>query len=377
LVITNGGVVVGTDGRIGCRWWVSNNLASVSGEGSLWTNSNTLSVGDYGTENQLEISDGGTVIATELNLGAQPTSAGNRLTVDDGTLRVRGNLDIRRGTGMLNAGLVETDLLLLTNATGSLQFKGGTLSARSATVSNGSAFVVGGGARAATYRMTAATGSGHSFDNGLLISSNSVLSGSGTITGSPITLAAGAVLEPGLSIGTIVFSRTPALQGRVVMDISRSAGMLTNDRIQVIGPLVYGGELTVSNMGPDSLAEGDRFPLFEASSYAGSLTTIILPVLPAGLQWADRLLMDGSIEVIAQRGLSISAVTRAGTNLVLEITGGSSAGDWNLLTSTNLTLPPINWSTQSWGVFDGFGNVRLTNGIDFDEPRRYYRISTP
>jgi len=71
----------------------------------------------------------------------------------DGTLTVNGNLavnfegpgilDLQRGTIVLNAGLIETDSLLLTNSAGFLTFNGGTLITHGGTVSNGQNFVVG------------------------------------------------------------------------------------------------------------------------------------------------------------------------------------------------------------------------------------------
>ena len=59
-----------------------------------------------------------------------------------------------RGTNVFNAGLIETDQLLLTNGGLSrFEFNGGTLITRGGTISNGQDFVVGAsGATAATAR---------------------------------------------------------------------------------------------------------------------------------------------------------------------------------------------------------------------------------
>jgi hypothetical protein len=47
-----------------------------------------------------------------------------------------------------------------------------------------------------------------------------------------------------------------------------------------------------------------------------------------------------------------------------------------LLTTTNLA-PPVNWSTNLTGDFDGQGNLILTNAILSKESRRYFIIRVP
>ena len=53
------------------------------------------------------------------------------------------SLDVRRGTNVLNAGLIDVGQLLLTNTQGVFEFKGGTLVTRGAVISNGAPFIVG------------------------------------------------------------------------------------------------------------------------------------------------------------------------------------------------------------------------------------------
>src|SRR5439155_4497842 len=121
----------------------SNNLAVVTGSGSLWSNSFDLRVGEVGAANRLIVSNNAVVAAgTAVYIGFDPASTRNRLTVDGGTLRTTNAaatavLDIRRGTNVLNAGLIEVDKLLLTNTLGFFEFNGGALSVKSSTVNNG------------------------------------------------------------------------------------------------------------------------------------------------------------------------------------------------------------------------------------------------
>jgi T5SS/PEP-CTERM-associated repeat protein len=63
LVISNGGIVtVGVDSKIGDLATASNNSVLVTGPSSIWTNSGTLYVGNYGSGNSLVISNGGRVL---------------------------------------------------------------------------------------------------------------------------------------------------------------------------------------------------------------------------------------------------------------------------------------------------------------------------
>ena len=118
----------------------------------------------------------------------------------------------------------------------------------------------------------------HSFSNGLSISTNASLIGNGTITGA-VSVSSGGTFVPGTSVGRIALSNSPGLAGTTIMEISKSSSVLTNDQIQVTGLLTYGGTLTVINIGPDALALGDRFPLFNASGYGGAFSVTNRPEL--------------------------------------------------------------------------------------------------
>ena len=89
------------------------------------------------------------------------------------------------------------------------------------------------------------------------------------------------------------------------------------------------------------------------------------------------MLASGSITVIGNPVPGLGGVTQAGTNLFMNVTNGAPGGTWKLLTSTNVILPVASWNTNSSGVFDGLGNVAVTNGINFTEPQRFYRIKVP
>jgi T5SS/PEP-CTERM-associated repeat protein len=383
LLVSDRGLVVSFAGILGERFANStNNLAVVTGAGSLWSNATTLRVGNVGAANRLVVSNGATVFAgSAVYAGFDPTSTNNRLTVDGGTLRTTnasatGVLDVRRGTNVLNAGLIEVDRLLLTNTLGIFEFNGGTLSARNSAVNNGQLFRVGNGVSPATFALT---GNGaHAFANGLTVSANALLTGNGAINGI-LSVQTSGTLAPGASVGKIVLSNSPSLQGAVVMEISKNGAARTNDVVQVVGALTYGGSLVVSNLGPSALAAGDRFQLFTASSFAGSFSSITLPPLAFGLAFTNKLLADGSIEVVlvAVSQPKFSTISVSGTNVILSGTNGTAGQNYAMLTTTNVATPSSNWVSLVTNQFDSNGNFSFTNGIIASERQRYFRIRTP
>src|SRR5205814_2142379 len=154
---------------------------------------------------------------------------------------------------------------------------------------NASFFRVGNGVSAANFNLA---GNGlHEFIGTAIVSvsANGTLTGNGTLSGN-LNVLSGGKLSPGASIGKIVLNNSPSLGGTVVMEISKNGATLTNDQIQVIGPLTYGGSLTVNDLGPSTLAAGDNFRLFVASSYAGSFSSLSLPALGPELIWTNKLL---------------------------------------------------------------------------------------
>jgi len=382
FVVMNGGRMRNTSANIGANPSASNNLALVTGPGSSWTNLDELQVGVRGSGNQLIVSNAGLVFTEGVVVGSEATSTNNRSIVDGGTLLARdagaGALDIRRGTHVLNAGLIDVDLLLLTNVGGFFEFNGGTLSAMNSRVSNGTLFRVGDGVSPATFNLA---GNGlHEF-NAILaatISSNATFTGNGTMGGAiPLQFLAGSRLAPGASVGKMVFSNSPALSGTAMMEISKNGTALTNDQIQVLAPLTYGGSLVVSNLGPTALAMGDRFPLFSAPSYTGAFSTVTLPPLPVGLDWTNKLSLDGSIEVIGSVQPGFAGISLAGTNVILFGTNGVPGANYAILTATNIALPLSNWLSIATNQFDAGGGFSFSNAIIPGEPQRYFELRIP
>jgi hypothetical protein len=148
--------------------------------------------------------------------------------------------DIRRGTNQLSSGLIDADVLILTNTLGNFEFNGGTLNVRTSIVANGQTFLVGNGVNAALLNLVA-TGV-HSFTNSVMLRSNATLAGNGTIS-NVIIMQSGGRLIPGPAqggIGKMFLGLPPSLNGTVIMEISKNGTGLTNDQIQLAGSLTYG-----------------------------------------------------------------------------------------------------------------------------------------
>src|SRR6266481_6132329 len=77
LVVSNGAVVADVDGFLGHDPGASNNVAVVTGVGSVWSNRLNLNVGFDGAGNQLVVSNGAFVRANIGQIGFNPSSSNN------------------------------------------------------------------------------------------------------------------------------------------------------------------------------------------------------------------------------------------------------------------------------------------------------------
>ncbi|MHC5112712.1 MAG: hypothetical protein ACYTHJ_22885, partial [Planctomycetota bacterium] len=133
---------------------------------------------------------------------------------------------------------------------------------------------------------------------GFQLQNGQTLQGNGVVVG-PVTTLAGSTLAPGASTGTLNFTSTLTLAGDTLMEIQRNATP-TNDLVQGVTTLTYGGTLTVVNSGMNALLGGEVFQLFSASTYTGAFTTTNLPALGGGLTWdTSGISVDGTITVVA------------------------------------------------------------------------------
>ena len=237
LTISNGGRVEnGSWGYIGFDTSSSNNTALVTGVGSLWTN-NVLVVGNNGVGNSLVISNGGSVYAHGIIVGASSSSANNLIRVfGTGSELVvtnfmgTGTYDIRRGTNIQNGGTVRAGNLLVTNTLGSYQFNGGSLITKNTAYSNGTDFILG------TNSSFIANGGNHNFQNRLYLGN--------TGTSNSLTISNGA--KVGNSLGLLGFASTSSNNSALV---TGTGSQWSNRTDLYVGNSGAANSLTISNGG--------------------------------------------------------------------------------------------------------------------------------
>lgn len=82
LEVSEGATVTNKNGRLGADLTSNGNLVSVSGTGSLWQNNGTLRVGDKGSDNTIDIYNGGRVnVAGNTFIGYAASSSYNSVSV--------------------------------------------------------------------------------------------------------------------------------------------------------------------------------------------------------------------------------------------------------------------------------------------------------
>ncbi|MEO7299082.1 MAG: GH25 family lysozyme [Verrucomicrobiota bacterium] len=299
LLVRDGALVEVGTGAVGDNG--TQNVAVVADGGSTWRNFKTLFVGASGSSSQLFITNNGTVTTTNLVVGNTASSTNNSIIMTSGNLFVTnassgGAFDLRRGVVTLNSGLLVADTLLMTNGNSSeFNFFGGTLRVRNTTVSSGAIFNVGGFGGRPTLELI---GSGtHNFADGLTLSSDATLAGSGSVIGN-ISMAGTLLPGNANAIGrlNITGGITFATTSTNVFELNQSLG--TNDNLAGLTSVAYGGALVVTNLA-GTLIAGDTFKLFDSAIYSGSFSSITLPPLNSGLFWKNTLATNGSIQVIA------------------------------------------------------------------------------
>ncbi len=129
LVIQSNGCVLNADAYIGDYFSSSNNNVRVT-SGGLWWN-NSVSVGNGSSSNSVLVA-GGTVLAANLTIGLASGPCDNFVEVDSGSLYVTNAtgdavLDVRYGTLVLKGGTLQVDTMVMTNACGLFVPQGGTL----------------------------------------------------------------------------------------------------------------------------------------------------------------------------------------------------------------------------------------------------------
>jgi T5SS/PEP-CTERM-associated repeat protein len=129
LVISNGAQVVNASGAIGAYSLGSNNSVRVA-DNAVWRNT-TLRVGDQGSSNTLVVA-GGTVYSTNLTVGFASSNCNNLVALDSGSVVATNAthnavVEVRRGQLIVTGGILQADILVITNACEQFVHTGGAV----------------------------------------------------------------------------------------------------------------------------------------------------------------------------------------------------------------------------------------------------------
>jgi fibronectin-binding autotransporter adhesin len=396
-----------------------NNLGLSNGmAGSVLVSSGTLSLhaggsqyGTLGNAAGIVISAGATLALLDSNDLSGAGGLRQNITLNGGTLtdlglnQAIGSLTLNGGAvtgggspaaGSFNLGgdcIANTNLTLaaqnITTASGTTFYvkASNTLTVTGAIIGPGGLNFAGPGnlvlSASNTYAGNTTVSSGSFLVYGAL-GTGSLTVGGGTfggaaVIGGPATMLSGAnfLISPGV-IGGFACNAGLALSAGATTSLKISKSLSTNDQVLVVGTLAYGGTLSVSNLS-GTLAAGDAFPVFHATSYTGSFAVITPAVPGAGLVWnTSTLAVDGALRVAAAGPASFGATGLQGADLVLSVTGGPPGSPYHLVTSADVSLPLTNWTPIWSNNFDGNGNgPAWSNTLDTTIPRQFYDVVVP
>jgi fibronectin-binding autotransporter adhesin len=242
--------------------------------------------------------------------------------------------------------------------TGDVRIQTGTLALTNiGSVSRSPSIILAGGTLDVTNRT----------DGKLTLAGGQALKGAGTVRGA-VDSPVGTTVSPGEPVGTLSIIGNVSLRGTTLLDITKTNTTKTADKLAVTGALDLGGTLTVTFSGNTALAAGDKFTLFSATSYANAFTTTNLPTLGAGLAWTNKIIVDGTIEVIATEPPTPPTITATMSPTSINISWPQTYSSYTLRGQTN---PVSIGLSTNWGIVPGVvGNqvtipVNPTNGTVF------------
>ncbi len=314
----------------------------------------TVTVGlSTNCQGTLAIAGGTMSVASNMVVGVFPNATGV-VQVTGGSLTITNQSGTAQlvvglagfGTFAQSGGVVTVNQLLVTNGTyniynpdalavqplwaiitngtySTFSLSSGIFNTSATTVNNAEPFLVGDGADSATYNLL---GGIHSFANGMEVRNSAVLSGCGTINGSVLVDAGGAVVAN--CGGTLTFT------GVVTNNGAWTA--LNGSTFESYGPMVNNGLINVLNG--------------NTNFHAGFVNNGIL-------------LTSNSIPQIV-------SITAAGSNIEVQFTTAAQ-----LLYILEYTTDLV---TGSWTPLIGYtgqgGNVTLTDFNALLQPQRFYRV---
>ena len=273
LVISNGGTVAAANGYIGFTNTASNNSALVTGANSLWTNSGSVVVGQYGSNNTLTVAHGGTVTASSTIIASQAGSSG--------TLNI-GRFGTNDAAGTINAPTIAFGA-----GTGTINFNQSNSTTVSAAISGsgsvnqlGSGTTTLSGSNSYTGATTVAAGTllvdGQIGLSDVSVLSGAAIGGSGTLGGS-LSLAAGGEFVFSLSGILVVNGASVTFGDFGIDDLVGLDGSVAESAYTLINGTAAINFSNVANLGVGNGSNigGGKYAYFRADS-----PNLVVEVIP-------------------------------------------------------------------------------------------------
>ncbi len=358
------GTLVNNGGTLG----LSNNV-QISTESLAITGSGSGGMGALANLDGMNRWDGPLTFSGDCSMGAVA-----------GQLRVGGSLSTL--TGKLTVHSLSDASVIIENAvTGSgymMKTGSGELQLLSANSFAGPLYVTEGqltlGPNASILAALVELGSEGVFDvssvyGGWSVMPDQRLQGNGRILGATTVLG---TVSPGASIGVLRFSQAVDLRGRVEIEVSRQAGVLTNDVLVCDGALTLGGTLSVSSTG-EPLQAGDQWKVLSSpTAPSAQFVSIQLPTLSDGLTWdTTRLAIDGTLRVVGSEPAVPPKLEVGFSGTTLNISWPGAYGSYILESQTN--NPGAGISGQWYPVPDVQGSS-FAPTIQRDSGSIFYRL---
>jgi autotransporter-associated beta strand protein len=202
-----------------------------------------------------------------------------------------------------------------------------------------------------------------------------VLAGNGSLL-SPLTVLAGGTLAPGASIGILSVTNTVTLGGTNVMEVSKTGATITNDLLQGVTTLTYGGTLQLVLTG-DALAAGDSLKLYDAAAYTGTFAAIQPAIPGTGLVWdTSELATAGTLKVAPEAAPPITGISLLPDGNFALTLGGTVGQPYTVRASSDVSQPFSTWTILSSGLLPSvpftYTDLTATN-----YPIRFYGTSSP
>jgi autotransporter-associated beta strand protein len=365
------------------------NVGMSNQPGGTVTVQNDMALGDQGTAVLNMVSGGKLTVTGTIYLSRNSATADGTINLNSGGTIVAGY--VNNGWGFGHG---------ISNNPNAFNFNGGTLRAYvgspyfiqpyvNAVVQAGGAIIDDGGFTIDVLAPLVNGGGGggltkvgngtlhldgqNTYTGTTLVSSGTLgMAPNATIAG-PVTVAAGATLAGDIgSIESFYINNSLTLQpgSTTTMTLTPSS----NDEIQGLTSVTYGGALVVTNTSGSPLVVGHEYILFNAAnSGTGNFSSIT--ILPSGAGTFNPA--NGVLTITPSGGFTFSSLKTSAGSLVMVGSGGTPSSGYTLLSSTNLATPISAWITNTTGTLDASGNLSNSIPLNPAQPAVFFRLRQP